>query len=504
MGNKGIEDLRVLDSTKSYDVCVIGSGPAGTVVSKTLVEKGIRTVMIESGTTLFKWMSDKRIKGMAAFESAGNADYPLKHTRGCLLGGTSNFWTGRCERFHPSDFENHPYTPPENPWPVAYKELDPYYEKAEKLLRVRGGDRSKFTPPRQVPFPLSTKLDISYLKTLFGGIGVAVDDSPTATPTKSFRFFKIQKEVLPSFLSSPDFTLITGATVTRLLTDSDKRIVGAEVRTLDSDEKKIARAKAYVISCGGIGTPRLLLLSKSENFQDGIGNAYDRVGRGFNEHPAVNFYAQIAHQTGTIYPSNKIGRSHQFYCKYRTEGLGSVLPVFRQSWILPHHNMPFTIANIPRNVLAVLKRFIKATLYIGVVTEMKISDSNRVTLSDKMFDTFGDPLACLELNYSDEDQQLLERSRQLVRDMYAKVGARNIHEAQITFSRHHQGTCRMGDNPKTSVVDRNLKIHECPNLFIGGSEVFVTGGSMQPVTTIIALSYRLGDYLISRFEEGSI
>ncbi|MEJ2617964.1 MAG: GMC oxidoreductase [Ignavibacteriaceae bacterium] len=261
-------------------------------------------------------------------------------------------------------------------------------------------------------------------------------------------------------------------------------------------------AKVFIVAANGMGSPRLLLLSKSEQFPNGIGNNYDRVGRGFNEHPAVNFYAQISHQSGTLYPSNKIGRSHQFYNTYRSEGLGSVLPVFRQSWILPHHNMPFTIANIPRNMLSIVKRFVRATLYIGVVIEMKISDSNRITLSEKLKDHFGNPLAHLTLNYSDEDLKLLDRSRQLVRDIYSKVGAKNIYEAQITFSRHHQGTCRMGDNPKTSVVDSNLKVHDCPNLFVAGAETFVTGGSMQPVTTIVALSHRLADHLIESFKKG--
>ena len=115
----------------------------------------------------------------------------------------------------------------------------------------------------------------------------------------------------------------------------------------------------------------------------------------------------------------------------------------------------------------------------------------------------GNPLAHLTLNYSDEDLKLLDRSRQLVRDLYSKVGAKNIYEAQITFSRHHQGTCRMGDNPRTSVVDRNLKVHNCPNLFVTGAETFVTGGSMQPVTTIVALSHRLADHIVEKFKKGA-
>ena len=492
------KNFNILDQNNLFDICIIGSGPAGTILAKSMVENGLRTIILESGTNLWGWITDKRIRKMADFEFTGNTDYPHEQTRGILLGGTSNFWTGRCERFHPSDFDNHPYTPLENPWPITYDELDPYYLKAEKTLRVRGAERSEYTPPRKEPFPLQSKLDISYLKNLFGKAGIIVDVSPTATPVNSIRFFKVQKEVLLYFSNNKNLLLITGVSVTKLIPNENKIIDSAEVINLEGIRKKV-KAKVFVVAGGGMGTPRLLLLSKSEQFPNGIGNHYDRVGRGFNEHPAVNFYAQISHRLGTLYPSSKIGRSHQFYNTYRAEGLGSILPVFRQSWVLPHHNMPFTISNIPRNMLSVIKRFVRATLYIGVVIEMKISDSNRVKLSDKFKDHFGNPLAHLNFNYSDEDLLLLERSRELVRNMYAKVGAKHIYEAQITFSRHHQGTCRMGDNPKTSVVDKNLKIHECPNLYLVGAETFVTGGSMQPVTTIVALSHRLADHLINKF-----
>jgi choline dehydrogenase-like flavoprotein len=504
MTERQYNKLGDLDTSDAFDVCIIGSGPTGTVIGKLLVEQGIRTVILEAGSSLFNWLTDAKIKQFAGFESTGNADYPEKHTKAALLGGTANFWTGRCERFHPSDLEVHPYTPPDNPWPITYEDLNPHYEKAEKILRVRGSsERSQYAPPRQTPLPLPPRNDISFLKDLFGKIGVVLDDSPTAIPTKSIRFFKVQKEILPSFLTSPHATLVTGAIVTRLIANTDQSISGIEVRSFNGD-KKTVRAKVFVLATGGIGTPRLLLLSKSEQHPNGIGNAYDQVGRGFNDHPAVNFYAQIPHQLQTIYPLSKIARSHQFYSTYRSEGLGSILPVFRQSWVLPHHNMPLKLSNIPRNVLAIAKRTLHATLYIGVVIEMKISDTNRVTLSKNRKDAFGDPLAHVHCDYSEEDSRLLERSRELVRDLYAKVGARDIQEAQITFSRHLQGTCRMGTNPKTSVVDPDLRVHDSPNLYVCGCENFVTGGAMQPTLTIVALAQRLGEHLVQRFKEGSI
>jgi choline dehydrogenase-like flavoprotein len=258
---------------------------------------------------------------------------------------------------------------------------------------------------------------------------------------------------------------------------------------------KVARARRFVVCAGGIETPRLLLLSRSESHPEGLGNSYDRVGRGFNEHPSVNFYAKIPHTWGTVLPTNKIGRTHQFYEHFRSQGLGSVLPVFRQSWILPHHNMPFRPRNIPRNLLVLLGRFVRASLYIGIVTEMRVQDSNRVTLATEKKDAFGQPLAHLAFRYSDDDLRLLDGCRSLVREFYGKIGAFNIHEDLVSWSRHHQGTCRMGSNPRTSVVDRNLKVHGVPNLYVCGSEVFVTGGAMQPCLTIVALALRLGEHL---------
>lgn len=502
--NNGHTKFDALDTAEPFDVCIIGSGPTGTIIGKTLVENGIRTVILEAGSSLINWLTDAQIKQYADFEATGNADYPEKHTKASLLGGTANFWTGRCERFHPSDLEQHPYTPPENPWPITYDDLDPYYEQAERILRVQGtSPRSPYAPPRKAPLPLPQTKDISFLTKLLGDVGVEVEDSPTAIPQRWIRFFNVQREILPSFIASPNLVLVTGAIVRRLVSNADKSIVGAEVQSF-AGAKKVVRARIYVLAAGGIGAPRLLMLSRSEHHPNGIGNAYDQLGRGFNDHPATNFYAQIPHQLKTLYPLSKIARTHQYYSAYRSEGLGSILPVFRQAWVLPHHNMPMKLSNIPRNMLAIGKRLMHATLYIGATIEMKILDSNRVTLSTKKKDPFGDPLAHVHCDYADEDLALLERSRELARDIYAKVGAYNIQEAQITFARHLQGTCRMGVDPKTSVVDTDLRMHESPNLYVSGSEVFVTGGAMQPTLTIAAFAFRLAEHLVKRFKEGSI
>ena len=500
--SKLVTNLEALDGRYPYDVCIVGGGFAGSVLAAQLVERGLRTLVLESGGGLRHWLFDKRMKALAAYEFTGDTDYPLTRTTGRLVGGNSVFWTGRAERFQPSDFEPHPYTPTDNPWPIRYADLSPYYQRAEETMRVRGGPFSEHMPPRDKPLPLPGKPDISSLKKLFEPLGVVVDDSPTATPERGWRFFRTPREILPPFKASPHGALVTGVTCTRLIHDENDRITGAEVKTLDG-ETRVARARTFVVLAGGIQTPRLLLLSRSERFPEGIGNRHDRVGRGFNEHAGVNIYAKIKHNRYTLDPTHKIGRTHQFYGMYRGDGLGSIHPVMIQSYIFPHHLVHYTLADLPKHFFKVVSRAVMATVYTGCQIEMRPDDDNRITLSDSRTDPLGQPLAHLTFNYSEEDKRLLDNVRVLLNDWLDKLEARHRNEIPVTWARHHMGTARMGDDPTTSVCDANLRVHDCQNLFLGGCETFPTGSGLPPTLTMIALVHRLGDHLIEQFDKGA-
>jgi choline dehydrogenase-like flavoprotein len=355
-------------------------------------------------------------------------------------------------------------------------------------------------PPRKEPFPFPSRAKNGSLKKLMASAGVTLDDSPTATPARTLRFFRVNKEILPRFVASPGGTLVTGATATRIDHDEHGRIKGVVVRTLDG-ASKTARARIYVICCGGIQTPRLLLLSRSERFPHGLGNQYDRVGRGFNEHPSLNVYARIRPNWHTVYPRHKLARTHQFYEQFRAEGLGAVHAVCIQSWVFPNHLLRYRLVDLPKHIWDTATRLVWPTIYMSPTVEMRSLDDNRVALSTSKKDSFGDPIAHLIFNFADEDRRLLERARKLVNDRLGRLGATNFEEIEQTWSRHHIGTCRMGDDPRKSVVNRHLRVHDSPNLYLCGSETFVTGAAIQPVLTITALVHRLADHVHSLFRE---
>jgi glucose dehydrogenase len=131
---------------------------------------------------------------------------------------------------------------------------------------------------------------------------------------------------------------------------------------------------------------------------------------------------------------------------------------------------------------------------------MQISLANRVTLSNSHQDIFGRPIAHLIFNFSAEDRSLIERTRSLIRGWFSQLGATGIREAPLAYPRHFQGASRMGANPRTSVVDGNLRVHESHNLYVCGCDVFVTGGAVGPTLSIAALALRLADRLVEELK----
>ncbi len=179
-------------------------------------------------------------------------------------GGNSNYWTGRADRYQPADFAGSPYADPACPWPLSYDELKPYYVEAERLLNVTAAPFSDQMPPRDVSVPAPKKNDIAGLQALFANQGITIDSSPTAKPRKAFRFFRLPAEQHARLTAHPNIELVSGITVTRIQHEqsSSSRVTGLQCQLPDGREVN-ASARAYLLGCGGIQTPRLLLLSKS-------------------------------------------------------------------------------------------------------------------------------------------------------------------------------------------------------------------------------------------------
>ena len=245
--------LDAISGAEPFDVCIIGSGPAGTVLGMDLVKRGYRTVIVESGPELrSQAAASSGDQTLAGQDASGQVLYPLDSTHFRGLGGTSTIWTGRCSRLYPLDFDQNAYTPQGAAWPISYEDIEPYYERAERTLRVSGGRLSKYLPPMKNAFPMPSRSDIHELQAFMQKVSVWVDETPTSTGLNIHNNgpVRVGTDFLPDFSASKNASVIFGGTVTSLQVDSSGRVTAAEVRDNTLAAYPI-RARVFVAASGG-------------------------------------------------------------------------------------------------------------------------------------------------------------------------------------------------------------------------------------------------------------
>jgi choline dehydrogenase-like flavoprotein len=150
-------------------------------------------------------------------------------------------------------------------------------------------------------------------------------------------------------------------------------------------------------------------------------------------------------------------------------------------------------------LLAQIKREFGTTLSLSAGVDQLPDEKNTVTLDPENKDYFGLPIPLITYRFDEYTQRGLDEARRIETEILGAAGAKQTYGPEKRWwPGHHMGTTRMGDDPRKSVVDRNCRTHDVPNLYLSGSSVYVTGGVANPTLTIAALALRLGDYLGKR------
>lgn len=458
-----------LDDTL-YDVVIIGSGPAGSVLGTQLVSRGIKTLILEAGSSLANPDANIQAHRLEVVRNSGSVEYPIASTRIRAVGGTSLIWTGRAHRLHPIDFETNAYTPEGGEWPFRYADIEPYYARAEKTLRVRGGELSSFTPPRSTPLPYRVWIGegIDEVNYAMKSLDIDWDFSPTSTGVANHsQPMRMMSDLLPEFADSPHGTLVAGAVVTNIVPDADGNVEHLEVQDYNGNVRTV-RGQRYVVACGGVDSAKLLLQSRSDVYPNGFGNNNDIVGRFFNEHHNITMQGKLP--SDKIPARSQLARSHTFYEDFKERGLGSVI-----LWSRVEPN---------------------GRVMVGTTTEVYPHPDNRVTLVDDMPDGLGNPGLDMSFSLTEKDMATEAAVYELLESILVEIGATEIEKVYYhEWAHHHYGTCRMGNDPETSVVDANLRVHSANNLHVLSSATFVTGGGGHPTILIVALAHRLSEHL---------
>jgi choline dehydrogenase-like flavoprotein len=305
-------------------------------------------------------------------------------------------------------------------------------------------------------------------------------------------------------------TLRTNALVRRIETNSEGRATGVTFVDRATREDHTVSARIVVVSCGAVESPRLLLNSATTRFPNGLANSSDLVGRYLTGHAIAQFHGYVKPLMGRE-PRNEDGATdHAIIPRFRPikSGRGYVGGFDAQlqyaSRDYPHH-----ARHVPGYGAAFKKRVRElepALMQMGGYAKVLARRENRVTVDPARRDQHGIPIPSIEFTWCDNDRALWTDLRATLEEIYHVTGTELLikSEQPAGFASHETGTCRMGADPKTSVLNPFCQSHDIPNLFVVDGSPFVTFPEKNPTLTIMALAVRAARYITEQRRKGDL
>ena len=526
------------------DFVIVGSGGAGGILAKELSVAGHSVVVLEQGpwldqehtrhdefsTQLLYTTWNDFFKHPQNFQKTAD-DAPVRSSEfvglyyGRHVGGSNSHFTANYWRMHENDFrERSLYGEHAGlaDWPITYADLEPYYTKAEWELGV-SGTPGPFDPPRSKPYPLPPMPPKS------GGIvfargarklGLHPQRAPMAIlsqpydgrqPCQHCGFclgyqceYKSKSSafsaMIPKAVATGTCEIRADSYVFRVEMNAAGRATG--VRYYDkARQEQVQRGRAVILCCNGAETPRLLLMSASSQFRDGLANSSGLVGK----HLMFNCYSG----TTAVFPEplnewKSIGNTHlvmDFHENDPKRGFyGGGGMDARLDWTGPisyalFHGRPEAPTWGAAFKRQLVEGFSHRVTIFSHGTSLAV-ETNQVLLDPDLKDAWG--LPAIRFRYRDHPDDLANVAflQGHAYEILQAGGATEVWKEPIleqTWANHMLGTCRMGDDPKTSVVDANHRTHDVPNLFICDGSSMVTSTRGQPTATIQALAFRAAD-----------
>jgi choline dehydrogenase-like flavoprotein len=519
-----------IDFNDSSAVVIIGSGAGGGTLAHELTRRGIKVVLLEAGkrqsTETFSQVPGEAFAQLTWLDprtQSGNwgvaRDFPTLPAWHCkTVGGTTVHWTASTPRLEPWELRART-TYGEIPgaslidWPIAYDELLKYCEIAERRIGVTRRNGVPGLPASnnfKVMYAGAKKLGYKQVHTghlainsrAFDGRGFCIQQGFCVQGCKMAAKWSTLYTEIPRAEATGHLDLRVECTATKIEHGTDGRVNGVLYRDAQGKEQR-QKARIVCVAGNAIETARLLLLSESSKFPQGLANSSGQVGRnychqitgfvwGIFENPVYSWRG--ATLAGVVEDEVVHEPKRGFAGGYRMELVTLDLPTF------PLVGLPYgwgrDFASILDNYRNLAGMFINGE-------DLPRSD-NRITLNSSVKDAFGLPVPNVHVDEHANDQAMRTHAQGQMHKMYDAIGAKRILNGPIPPATHNLCTARMSANPRDGVTNAWGQTHDIKNLFVSDGSALTTPGAANPTLTIVALALRQAEYISREMKAGTI
>lgn len=501
-------------------VVIVGSGAGGGTLAHELARQGVDVVVLEAGRQQSpatfvndEWAAFAQLAWLDKRTTSGTwrvaKDFPHLPAWICkTVGGSTTHWAGASLRFQEHEFRART-TYGDIPgaalldWPLTLAELEPFYARAEDKLGV--------TRTHDIPgLPGNNNFKVFYHGAQKLGYAahtgrMAINSRPRAGRASCQQFgfcfqgcksgakWSTLYTEIPAAIATGHCELRSECHAARIEHDAAGKVTSVVYFDAAGHEQR-QKARVVCVAGNAIETPRLLLLSASARFPDGLANGAGAVGRHYQRHTTGSVYAAFPDpvrmyrgttMAGIISEESRHDPARGFAGGYELETVAIGLP-FTAAFLDPGAWGPgFTAAMDAYAHLAGL----------WIVGEDMPQATNRVTLHPSEKDQWGLPVPNVHYDDHPNDVSMREHGFRQGTALYESVGARKVYRTPPYPSTHNLGTCRMSAHPRDGVVDRFGRAHEVPNLFISDGSQFTTGAAENPTLTIVTLAIRQAEHI---------
>jgi choline dehydrogenase-like flavoprotein len=463
--------------------------------------------------------------------------------RARMLGGRTNHWGRISLRFGPYDFKPRSHDGLGDDWPISYEELAPYYDELDRLVGIFGTreglpnepDGIFQPPPRPRCYELMVKracdrlgitcipARLSILTRPLNGRAACHYCGQCGRGCSTHSNFSSPSVLLPPALATGRLKIVTGAMAREVTTDAEGRATGVSyVNTADGREYRV-RARIVVLAASACESARILLNSRSARHPDGLANGSGAVGRYLTDTTGTHvsgYFPQL--MEGTPHNEDGTGGLH-LYVPWWLDNRKLEFPRGYHIEFWGGRGMPDsgTMGDIHRwngggygkALKDDYRRFYGATLGFSGRGEMIPNEHSYCELDPAVVDKWGIPVLRFHFKWSEHERKQVRHMRETFAGLIEAMGGTVLKplpgepEPGISIGGeiiHEVGTTRMGDSPRTSVLNRNCQAHEVPNLFVADGGPFVSNADKNPTWTILALAMRTSRFIAEERRKGNL